>query len=160
MHEIPQFLVHISRFERILLQKTFIKLRTAGKRFVQLRSFIRIPKKHFYRLENLSENHGQKSWDALLCFFGVFHCTQVQPLPSPHKQCWTRVSRIFFKVSTLFRVGGGRTARKCRKGCTVFRGNREMTEKYEYCSTVPFQGLLSRIVVNGSFPPLQPSCKC
>ena len=29
--------------------------------------------------------------------------------------CWTRVSRIFFRVSTLYRVGGGRTARKFRK---------------------------------------------
>ena len=37
----------------------------------------------------------------------------------------------FFRVSTLYRVGGGRTARKFRKGCT------EMTEKNEYCSTVP-----------------------
>ena len=43
----------------------------------------------------------------------------------------------FFRVSTLYRVGGGRTARKIRKGCTVLRGNREKTEKYEYCSTVP-----------------------
>ena len=43
----------------------------------------------------------------------------------------------FFRVSTLYRVGGGRTARKFRKGCTVLRGNREMTEKYEYWSTVP-----------------------
>ena len=42
----------------------------------------------------------------------------------------------FFRVSTLYRVGGGRTARKFRKGCTVLRGNREMTEKYEYCSNV------------------------
>ena len=43
----------------------------------------------------------------------------------------------FFRVSTLYRVRGGRTARKFRKGYTVLRGNREMTEKYEYCSTVP-----------------------
>ena len=44
----------------------------------------------------------------------------------------------FFRVSTLYRVGRGRTARNFRKGCTVLRGNREMTEKYEYCSsTVP-----------------------
>ena len=42
----------------------------------------------------------------------------------------------FFRVSTLYRVGEGRTARKFRKGCTVLKGNREMTEKYEYCSTV------------------------
>ena len=50
----------------------------------------------------------------------------------------------FFRVSTLYGVGGGRTARKFRKGCTFLRENREMTEKYEYCSTI--QGLLSRIV--------------
>ena len=51
----------------------------------------------------------------------------------------------FFRVSTLFRVGGGRTSRKFRKGCTVLRGNREMTEKYEYCSTV--SRTLSGIVI-------------
>ena len=70
-------------------------------------------------------------------FWGVFQFTQVQPLPSPHKQCWTRVSRIFFRVSTLYRVGGGRTARKFRKRYTVLRGNRKIAEKYEYYSTVP-----------------------
>ena len=48
----------------------------------------------------------------------------------------------FFRVSTLYRVGagggrGGIPARKFRKGCTVLGGNREMTEKYEYCGTVP-----------------------
>ena len=36
-----------------------------------------------------------KSLGTLLHFWGVFQFTQVQPLPSPHKQCWTRVSRIF-----------------------------------------------------------------
>ena len=78
-----------------------------------------------------------KSLGTLLRFWGVFQFTQVQPLPSPHKQCWTRVSRIFFRVSTLYRVGGGRTARKFWKRCTVLRRNQEITEKYEYCSTVP-----------------------
>ena len=43
----------------------------------------------------------------------------------------------FFRVSTLYKVGGGRTARKFRKGGTVLRGNRQMTEKYEYRTTVP-----------------------
>ena len=75
-----------------------------------------------------------KSLGTLLRFWSVFQFTYVQPLPSPHKKCWTRVSRIF---STLYRVRGGRTSRKFRKGCTVLKGNREMTEKYEYCSTVP-----------------------
>ena len=107
----------------------FRKLRKARKRFVQLRSFIRIPKKHFYRPENPSKlpyilpmsfsyNHGQKSWDTF-AFLGVFQFTQVQPLPSHHKQCWMYVSRIFFRVSTLYRVGGGTTARKFPKRCTA-----------------------------------------
>ena len=81
-----------------------------------------------------------QSWTKVLGhlrFWGVFQFTHVQPLPSPHKQCWTRVSRIFFQVSTLYRVGGGRSARKFRKWWTVLSGNGEMTEKYAYCSTVP-----------------------
>ena len=82
-----------------------------------------------------------KSPGTLLLFWGVFQFTQVQPLSSPHKKCWTRVSRFFFRVSIFYRVGWGRTARKFRKGCTVLRGNRETTEKYEYWSTV------TRIVV-------------
>ena len=42
-----------------------------------------------------------------------------------------------FPVSTLYRVGEGRNARKCRKGCTVVRGNIEIKKKFEYCITVP-----------------------
>ena len=55
--------------------------------------------------------------------------------PSPHPTNTVgRVFPEFFRVSTLYRVGEGRTARKFRKRCTVLRGNQE---KYEYCSTVP-----------------------
>ena len=46
-----------------------------------------------------------------------------RPNPSPHKQRWTRVSRIFFWFSTLYRVGEGRTARKFRKGALFYEGN-------------------------------------
>ena len=94
----------------------------------------------FYRSFKFPNDRARKIMDkslgTLLRFWGVFQFTQVQPLPSPHKQCWTRASRIFFQVSTLYRVGGGRTARKFRKECTVLTGTREMTEKYEYYSTV------------------------
>ena len=41
-----------------------------------------------------------KSLGILLHFWGVFLHTRAQLLPSPHKQRWTRVSRIFFRVST------------------------------------------------------------
>ena len=35
-----------------------------------------------------------KSLGTLLRCWGVFQFSQLQPLPLPHKQCWTRVSRI------------------------------------------------------------------
>ena len=44
----------------------------------------------------------------------------------------------FVLVSTLYRAGGGGGRENCKKkGCTILRGNREMTGKYEYCITVP-----------------------
>ena len=81
-------------------------------------------------------NHGQKSWDTF-AFLGHFpiHTGPTPPL-TPQTMLDACIQN-FFRVSTLYRVEGGRTARKFRKGCTVLRGNREMTEKYEYCSTVP-----------------------
>ena len=36
-----------------------------------------------------------KSLGTLLRFWGVFQFKEVHPLPSPHKQCWTRESRLF-----------------------------------------------------------------
>ena len=78
-----------------------------------------------------------KSLGTLLRFSGVFQFTQVKPLPSPHKQRWTHVSKISSEFQLCIGWGGGRTATKFWKGCTVLRRNREMTEKYEYCSTVP-----------------------
>ena len=76
-----------------------------------------------------------KSLGALSRFWGVFQFTQVQPLPSPHKQCWTRVSRIFSEFQLC--IGWGEGELQFWQVCTVLTGNREMTEKYEYCSTVP-----------------------
>ena len=85
---------------------------------------------------SLIYHHGQKSWDTF-AFPGRF---PIHTGPSPPLTPQTILDACVqnnFRVSTLCRVGGGRTARKFRKGCTVLRGNREMTEKYEYCSTVP-----------------------
>ena len=48
-----------------------------------------------------------KSLGTLLHFWGVFQFTQVQPLPSPHKQCWTRVSRIFSEFQLCIGWGEG-----------------------------------------------------
>ena len=78
-----------------------------------------------------------KSLGTVLHFWGVFQFTQAQPLPSDHSTMLDLCIQNFFRVSTLYRVGRGRTARKFWKGCIVLRGNREITEKYEYCSTVP-----------------------
>ena len=80
------------------------------------------------------------SWTKVLehfCISGRFPIhTGPTPLLTPQTMLDACIQN-FFRVSTLYRVGGGRTARKFRKRCTVLRGNREITEKYEYCSTVP-----------------------
>ena len=63
-----------------------------------------------------------QSWTKVLGHFCISGCFPIHTGPTPpltHKQCWMYVSRIFFRVSTLYRVGGGRTARKFRKRCTV-----------------------------------------
>ena len=81
-----------------------------------------------------------QSWTKVLghfCVSGAFSNSH-KSNPSPHPT--NNVARVFiqnFFLSTLYRVGGVRTARQFRKGCTVLRGNREMTEKQEYCSTLP-----------------------
>ena len=59
------------------------------------------------------------------------HTGPTPPL-TPQTMLDACIQNFFFRVLTLYKVGGGRTARKFRKGCTVLRGNREMTEKYEY----------------------------
>ena len=63
-------------------------------------------------------NHGQKSRDTF-AFLGRFQIHTGPTLPSPHKQCWTHVSRIFSKFQLCIGLGGGRTERKVRKGCTA-----------------------------------------
>ena len=79
----------------------------------------------------------KKSLGTLLRFWGVFQFTQVQPLPSPHKQCWTLVSRIFSEFQLCIGWGEGELQENFEKDALFLRGIREMTEKYEYCSSVP-----------------------
>ena len=83
-----------------------------------------------------SYNHGQKSWDTF-AFLGSFPIHTVPAPPLTPQTMLDACIQNFFRVSSLYRVGWGRTARNFPKGCTVLRGNREITEKYEHCSTVP-----------------------
>ena len=76
-------------------------------------------------------NHGQKSWNTF-AFLGIFQFTHAQPLPSPHKQCWTRVSRIFSKFQLC--IGWGRdNCKKILKRMHCSMREPRMTGKYEYC---------------------------
>ena len=85
---------------------------------------------------HLTYSRGQKSLDTF-AFLGRFpiHTGPTPPL-TPQAMLDAYIQN-FFRVSTLYTVGGGRTARNFRKGCPILRENREMTEKYEYGSTVP-----------------------
>ena len=79
-----------------------------------------------------------KSLGTLLHFFGVFQFTQDQPLLSPHKQCWTSVSRIFFRVPTLYVSVQGEGGWEIElqgnfeKDALFYEGTQN-----EYCITVP-----------------------
>ena len=57
--------------------------------------------------------------------------------PSPHPT--NNVGRVYPEFFPIFNfvLGGGGGGGGELQECTVLRGNREMTEKYEYCSTVP-----------------------
>ena len=59
-------------------------------------------------------NHGQKSWDtfAFVALFSNNTC----PTPPPHKQRWTRVSRLVAGFHHC--IGGGRAGR--REKCQIF----------------------------------------
>ena len=64
-------------------------------------------------------NHGQMSWNTfeLLGRFPVH--TYPAPLLTPQTTLDACFQNFFFPVSALYRVGGGRTTRKFREGCTV-----------------------------------------
>ena len=80
-------------------------------------------------------NHGQKSW-VTFAFLGRFPILTGPTRPLTPQTMLDPCIQTFFRFSTLHRLGGGRTAIKFRKGCTLFWGNPEMREKCEYCITV------------------------
>ena len=142
-----------------IVPRSLKKLPTASSRFCQGPGFF------------IAAIMDRRSWDSL-AFLGLF-TIQTGPTPTNNRQQTMLDACIqnFFPVSTLYRVagwgvggGGGRSARKFRKGCTLVRGNRDMTEKYEYCSTVPrtfFQDFgLRQPRVNVNFQFRYESFKC
>ena len=87
-----------------------------GKFFPTNKYFFAVQRVIFGKLDDkwLSINLAtimDKSLGTLLRFWGVFQFTRVQPFPSPHKQCSTRVSRIFSEFQLC--IGWGRE--NCKK---------------------------------------------
>ena len=151
-YEIPQFLVYIIRSERILKSRSenFEKL---GKDLVNYDLSSGSGKNTFTGLKTPqncffpSHLFLRPSWTKVLGHFCISRRFPMQTGPTPPLTPQTMLDACiqnFFRVSTLYRVGGGRTARKFRKRCTVLRGNREITENMNIA--VLSQGLLSRIV--------------
>ena len=68
-----------------------------------------------------------KSLGTLLHIWGIFQFTQVQPLPSPHKQCWTCVSSIFFEFQLCVVWGEGELKENFEKDALFHEG----TEKWQ-----------------------------
>ena len=84
--------------------------------------FVRVDVSDGCMIKKLSQNIGasvikrsrpsimDKSLRTLLHFFGIFQFTHAQPLTSPHML--DMCGQNSFRVSNLYRVGEGRTARK------------------------------------------------
>ena len=70
----------------------------------------------------MTYNHGQKSWDTF-AFLGRFPIHTGPTPPLTPQTMLDACIQSFFRVSTLYRVGEGRSARQLRKGCTVLRAN-------------------------------------
>ena len=80
-----------------------------------------------------------QSWTKVLGHFrvsGAFSNSH-RSNPSPHPT--NSVERVYLEFFSEFQlcIGWGEGELQFWKVCTVLTGNREMTEKYEYCSTVP-----------------------
>ena len=80
-----------------------------------------------------------RSWTKVLGHFrvsGAFSNSH-RSNPSPHPT--NSVERVYLEFFSEFQlcIGWGEGELQFWKVCTVLTGNREMTEKYEYCSTVP-----------------------
>ena len=87
-----------------------------------------------------------KRLGTLLLSWGVFHVfSYAQPLPSPHKQRWTRVSRIFSECQFCLGWREGELKENVGKDALFY----EVTQKLQKIMNTAFlsQGLLSMIVV-------------
>ena len=78
-------------------------------------------------------NHGQKSWDTF-AFLGCFpiHTSPI-PLPSPHKQCGTRVSRIFSEFQLCIGWGKGELQENFGKDAMLKREPRNNRKIWILC---------------------------
>ena len=89
----------------------------------------------------------QSCWTKVLghfAFMVIFQFTQVQPLPSPHKQCWTCVPRIFFEFQLYIGWGEGELQENFKKGALFYEGSEKWQKNMNIA--VLSQGLLSMIV--------------
>ena len=87
-----------------------------------------------------SNNRGQKSWDTF-AFLGRFPIYTGPTPPLTPQTILDACIQIFSEFQLCIGWGGGgggtENCKKIRKGCTVLRGNRGMTEKKnEYCSAI------------------------
>ena len=85
-----------------------------------------------------------KSLGTLLRFWGVFQFTQVQLLSSPHKQCWTRVSRTFSEFQLCIGWGEGKLEENFENDALFLDGTEKRQKNMNI--TLLSQGFLSRIV--------------
>ena len=85
-----------------------------------------------------------KSLGTLLHLWGVFQFTHAQPLPSPHKQHWTLVSRIFSEFQRCIVWGRGELQENFKRDLLFYGGIQNLQKIMN--TALLSQGLLSMIV--------------
>ena len=88
--------------------------------------------------------HEQKSCDTF-AFLGRFQFTRAQPLPSPQKQHWTLVSRIFSEFQLCIVWGRGELQENLKRDLLFYGGIQNLQKIMN--TALLSQGLLSMIVV-------------
>ena len=90
--------------------------------------------------------HEQKPWDTF-AFLGHFpiHTCPTPPLPSPHKQHWTLVSRIFSEFQHCIVWGRGELQENFKRDLLFYGGIQNLQKIMN--TALLSQGLLSMIVV-------------
>jgi len=131
----------------LLIQRNILHHQQVLESYTKLSEPIRIPPS----VVTFDATRSLQSWTKVLGQFCISGRFPIHTGPTPPLTPQTTLDACiqnFFQVSTSYRVGGRRTARKIRKGCTVLWGNPEWKKNMNIALLSPDLGLnCSKILI-------------